>query len=215
MTLPPRFADLKRSIASSYPDFEARATNAWNEIIAELDKVTRIIKEEGLNVSHDWLFAYDWWGLHLITLEQYIPQISFDSLDSLSQDEIEKIKRRGSVLIRDVVDDAQAAQWKDELKEFVKVNDERGVEGTHSSKRIYKNVIYHLNQVPPLTTSNSSMSCTLKSLLFQTFTLTCRIDLAGLNLRFKRAHTPIYSLLPLGLASYITQIWVTARRMDN
>ena len=113
------------------------------------------------------------------------------------------------------MDDAQAAQWKDELKEFVKVNDERGVEGTHSSKRIYKNVIYHLNQVPPLTTSNSSMSCTLKSLLSQTFTLTCRIDLAGLNLRFKRAHTPIYSLLPLGSASYITQIWVTARRMDN
>ena len=94
------------------------------------------------------------------------------------------------------MDDVQAAQWKDELKEFVKVNDERGVEGTHSSKRIYKNVIYHLNQVPPLTTSNSSMSCTLKSLLFQTFTLTCRIDLAGLSLRFKCARTPLYLLLP-------------------
>jgi hypothetical protein len=32
-------------------------------------------------------------------------------------------------LIRDVVDDAQAVEWKDELKVFVKVNDERGVEG--------------------------------------------------------------------------------------
>ena len=52
MPLPPRFADLKRTIASSHPDFEARATNAWREIIAELDKVTRIIKEEGLNVGH-------------------------------------------------------------------------------------------------------------------------------------------------------------------
>ena len=72
------------------------------------------------------------WGLHL-TLEQYIPQISFNSLDSLSQDEIEKIKRCGSVVIRDVVDDAQAVEWKDELKEFVKVNEERGVEGIHSS----------------------------------------------------------------------------------
>jgi hypothetical protein len=39
MTLPPRFVDLKRSIASSYPDFEARATGAWREIITELDKV--------------------------------------------------------------------------------------------------------------------------------------------------------------------------------
>jgi Protein of unknown function (DUF1479) len=81
--------------------------------------------------------------IYLTTLEQYIPQISFNSLDSLSQDEIEKIKRRGSVLIRDVVDDAQAAEWKDELKEFVKVNDERGVEGMHSSKHI-KNSFNHL-----------------------------------------------------------------------
>jgi hypothetical protein len=63
-----------------------------------------------------------------LTLEQYIPQISFNDLDNLSQDEIEKIKRRGSVLIRDVVDDTQALGWKDELKEFVKVND---VEGIH------------------------------------------------------------------------------------
>ena len=37
-------------------------------------------------------------------------------------------------MIRDVVDDAQVAQWKDELKDFVKVNDERGVEGIHSLK---------------------------------------------------------------------------------
>ena len=64
------------------------------------------------------------------TLEQYIHQINFNSLDSISQDEIEKIKRRGNVLIRDVVDDAQAVEWKDELKEFVKVNDERRIEGT-------------------------------------------------------------------------------------
>ena len=51
MSLPPRFVDLKRSIASSYPDFQARATNAWREIITELDKVTKVIKEEGLNVG--------------------------------------------------------------------------------------------------------------------------------------------------------------------
>ena len=28
------------------------------------------------------------------------------------------------------MDDAQALEWKDKLKEFVKVNDERGIEGT-------------------------------------------------------------------------------------
>lgn len=51
MTLPPRFVDVKRSIASSYPDFEARATNAWYEILEELDKVTRVIREETVNVG--------------------------------------------------------------------------------------------------------------------------------------------------------------------
>ena len=44
-------ADIKRSIAASYPDFEARATTAWREIIEELNKVTSVIKEEGVNVG--------------------------------------------------------------------------------------------------------------------------------------------------------------------
>ena len=68
------------------------------------------------------------------TLEQYIPQVDFNSLDSITPDEIDKIKRCGSVLIRDVVDDAKAVEWKDELKEFVKVN-EHGVQGIHCLKK--------------------------------------------------------------------------------
>ena len=68
---------------------------------------------------------------------QYIPQVNFNSLATLSQDELAKIKRCGTVLIKDVVDDAQALQWKDDLKKFVKVNDERGleIEGIHNLKR--------------------------------------------------------------------------------
>jgi Protein of unknown function (DUF1479) len=76
---------------------------------------------------------------------QYIPEVNFNSLGSLSQDEIAKIKRRGTVLIRDVVDDTQAIGWKDDLKKFVKVNDERGleVEGIQSLKRLgYKKTIF-------------------------------------------------------------------------
>ena len=63
------------------------------------------------------------------TLKQCIPQINFSDLGSLSQDEIEHIRRHGSLVIRDVVDDTQATLWKDQLQEFVKLNDERGVEG--------------------------------------------------------------------------------------
>ena len=139
MSLPQANVDIKRSIASSYPDFEARATTAWHEIIKELDKLARVIKEEGANVCRWLKNIYNEIYIQ-IYLRQYIPQVNFNSLSSLSQDEIAKIKRRGTVLIRDVVDDAQAVGWKEDLKKFVKVNDERGleVEGIHCLKQYTK-----------------------------------------------------------------------------
>ncbi|KAG6914833.1 hypothetical protein DXG01_015054 [Tephrocybe rancida] len=99
--LPPRFADLKREIAASYPKFQERATKAWGEIIAELKVVNAEIAEAG---------------------PEYIPQISFEDLNKLSDDEMAKIKRRGSVVIRDVVSDAEALRWKEQLREISKAN---------------------------------------------------------------------------------------------
>ncbi len=48
--------------------------------------------------------------------------MNFSQLDSLTPSEIEKIKRKGCVVIRDVVDDAEARGWKDALEEFIKSN---------------------------------------------------------------------------------------------
>jgi hypothetical protein len=45
----------------------------------------------------------------------------------LPPEKIAEIKRKGSVVIKDVVDDAEAIAWKDALEEFVKVN--KGIEG--------------------------------------------------------------------------------------
>ena len=70
MSLPQASLDIKLSIASSYPDFEARATTAWHEIIKELDKLAEVT------------FKF--------TPRQYIPQISFNSLACLSQGGIAK-----------------------------------------------------------------------------------------------------------------------------
>lgn len=83
----------------------------------------------------------------MIYPRQYIPEINFNSLDSLSQDEIAKIKRRGTVLIRDVIDDTQALGWKEDLKKFVKVNEEQGleVEGIHCFETILKAIFNHAN----------------------------------------------------------------------
>jgi hypothetical protein len=51
MALPPRFAELKATIASAYPDFEGNATRSWAEILRELEKVTEVVKNQGIDVS--------------------------------------------------------------------------------------------------------------------------------------------------------------------
>ena len=44
----------------------------------------------------------------------------------MKPDEIERIKKCGSVLIKNVVDDEQAIQWKEDLKTYVKTNPVEG-----------------------------------------------------------------------------------------
>ncbi|KIP06972.1 hypothetical protein PHLGIDRAFT_90163 [Phlebiopsis gigantea 11061_1 CR5-6] len=102
---PPRFADIKRQIAASYPDFEERATKAWADILAELDKATT-------DIAH--------WG------SESIPQVEFADLDKLDASLLESIRRRGCVVIRNVVDDAEAITWKDDLREYVQTNPVNG-----------------------------------------------------------------------------------------
>ncbi|KAJ7352284.1 hypothetical protein DFH08DRAFT_858448 [Mycena albidolilacea] len=99
--LPPRFTDIKRAIAATNPNFEQDLSKAWNEVLAELDKVTKAIAKGG---------------------STYIPQVSFADLDKLSEAQIADIKRKGTVVIKDVVDDEQARAWKTSLEEFVKAN---------------------------------------------------------------------------------------------
>ncbi|KAJ6468308.1 hypothetical protein C8R45DRAFT_1018246 [Mycena sanguinolenta] len=99
--LPPRFTELKRAIASSSPNFEQDLTKAWKEVLGQLNEVTQTIAKEGT---------------------AYIPQVSFADLDKLSETQIAEIKRKGTVVIKDVVDDDQARAWKTSLEEFVKAN---------------------------------------------------------------------------------------------
>ena len=49
--MPQRFADLKRDIAQSIPDFETRATRAWVEILEQLRTRTKTIASEGPEVG--------------------------------------------------------------------------------------------------------------------------------------------------------------------
>lgn len=47
-------------------------------------------------------------------------------MDKLTEEDLARIRTRGSVVIKDVVDDAEATEWKNLLDEFVKKNPVEG-----------------------------------------------------------------------------------------
>ncbi|KAJ3555054.1 hypothetical protein NM688_g2785 [Phlebia brevispora] len=98
---PPRLADLKREIANSYPHFAENITQAWNDVLTELKTVTDIIATKGSDV---------------------VPQINFSDLVNIEPQVLEDIRRKGCVVVRNVVDDNEALSWKSDLQEYVKKN---------------------------------------------------------------------------------------------
>ena len=55
-------------------------------------------------------------------IQQFIPQVNIADLERLTPEEIDVIRRKGSVVIRGVVDTKTASGWKTELEEFIKAN---------------------------------------------------------------------------------------------
>ncbi|KAH0833477.1 hypothetical protein J3R83DRAFT_12598 [Lanmaoa asiatica] len=96
---PSRFLDLKREIVSMTT--QERLTASWNGVLIELATRTAEIAQAGTN---------------------FVPQVNFADLEKLTPNEIDVIKRKGSVVIRGVVDTKTAFGWKTELEEFIKAN---------------------------------------------------------------------------------------------
>ncbi|KAJ7798268.1 hypothetical protein B0H14DRAFT_2907139, partial [Mycena olivaceomarginata] len=82
-------------------------------------EIKRAIASGSPNFEQDLIEA---WKEVLDQLNECIPQVSFADLDKLSETQIAEIKRKGTVVIKDVIDDAQARAWKTSLEEFVKAN---------------------------------------------------------------------------------------------
>ncbi|KAH9945206.1 uncharacterized protein BXZ73DRAFT_86740 [Epithele typhae] len=98
---PPRMADLKKEIAASYPDFEAGVTRAWGEILVELEKTTKEIASQG---------------------SQGVPEVGFGELGNLTPERVAEIRRKGCVVIHDVVNDEEARTWQAWLRDYVSKN---------------------------------------------------------------------------------------------
>lgn len=123
MTTDP-FVQLKHDIASFYPDFERRATQAWNEVLEELSAVTTEIAKQG---------------------PSYVPIIEYDQLNSLSTETIAELKRKGTFVVRNVVPTPEASQWREDLQEWIRSNP--NAEGTPADNPQYFQIFYTKPQV--------------------------------------------------------------------
>ena len=58
----------------------------------------------------------------ILLFVQCIPQVNFSDLEHLTSEQIDNIRRKGSVVVRGVVDIEEAVQWKLDLQEFLNNN---------------------------------------------------------------------------------------------
>ncbi|KAF5387485.1 hypothetical protein D9757_006555 [Collybiopsis confluens] len=128
---------LKQDIASLYgPDFSTRVTKAWAEIIEELGKVSERVSLKG---------------------SEYIPQVNFSELPTLSQEKLDEIRRIGTVVIKDIVEDEDARGWQKSLKDFVKANPDVPGQFSHTPHRGPARLEFSKQDFPQ--TTNSFSSC--------------------------------------------------------
>jgi len=98
--LPEKYGTLKKEIASKLNPLTMQKT--WGEVLDALQTMTSESAKAGPDI---------------------VPQIDFDDLRDLPNATLELIKRRGAVVIRNVVPKDEAEEWKQWLEEYVKVND--------------------------------------------------------------------------------------------
>ncbi|KAB8616624.1 hypothetical protein FH972_025959 [Carpinus fangiana] len=95
--LPPRFADVKKKLLGSKDQLQA----SWVRLLERLAEENEIIRAAGNKV---------------------IPEINFADIGSPSAEFDEAIRRRGVAIVRQVVPEAEARAYKDEIEEYVRLN---------------------------------------------------------------------------------------------
>lgn len=96
--LPDRFRQLKCELVQGR---EQQITDSWNRLLRDLKRENEIIAQKGSDV---------------------VPQIQFSELDSGIESLRGEIKKRGAVVVRGVVPEAEARAYKEEIEEYVKKN---------------------------------------------------------------------------------------------
>jgi hypothetical protein len=96
--LTPEYADLKGRLIKGH---ESDVRDSWERLLQHLREEIPLIVELGSKV---------------------IPEINFKNLDGASETFSSELRKRGVAVVREVVSEAEALQWKAELKEYIRQN---------------------------------------------------------------------------------------------
>ncbi|EEU39299.1 uncharacterized protein NECHADRAFT_94732 [Fusarium vanettenii 77-13-4] len=95
--LPPRFAEVKRSLAQNKDALHA----SWSRLLTQLREETEIVKAEG---------------------SACIPEIQFTGLDNPSAEFASEIRKRGIAVVRQVIPEKEARAYKEDVEAYIAAN---------------------------------------------------------------------------------------------
>jgi len=96
--LPQKYLDIKRQLIQGNQD---RVIASWERLLAELEKENAIIAQKGSTI---------------------IPQIEFSDLQTNSKSFKEQVRKRGVGVVRQVVPENVARQYKTDVEDYVSAN---------------------------------------------------------------------------------------------
>lgn len=96
--LTPEYADLKSRLIRGH---EAEVRESWERLLRDLREEIPLIVERG---------------------SQVIPEIDFKDIDNAPESFSSELRKRGVAVIRNVVPEQEALQWKEDLREYIRQN---------------------------------------------------------------------------------------------
>jgi hypothetical protein len=105
--LTPEYADLKSRLIKGY---ESEVRESWERLLQHLREEIPLIVELGSKV---------------------IPEINFKDLDNAPETFSKELRKRGVAVVRHVVSEQEALQWKEDLREYIRQNPQTKGEHLH------------------------------------------------------------------------------------
>jgi hypothetical protein len=133
--LTPEYADLKGRLIKGR---ENEVRESWERLLRELREEIPLIVELGSKV---------------------IPEINFKDIDNAPETFNSELRKRGVAVVRDVVPENEALQWKEDLREYIRQNPQTKGRNVHYNAEIQTN---HVQHFLPITLKSSS--CTGRAL---------------------------------------------------